>query len=112
MKIFKKIGLPIISILGIIGFVYILSAVYNSEMIAPSPTKIFKEFIALFSLENFVKSHLSVPVLFETRDGEYMHGHAPNFVEIKAKSSENLSGKIEFVKPIYTDGKMIFGELL
>lgn len=63
-------------------------------------------------LENFVKSHLSVPVLFETRDGEYMHGHAPNFVEIKAKSSENLSGKIEFVKPIYTDGKMIFGELL
>ena len=63
-------------------------------------------------LENFVKSHLSVPVLFETRDGEYMHGHAPNFVEIKAKSSENLSGKIEFVKPIYTDGKMIFGEIL
>ena len=58
MKLFKKVGLPIISILGIIGFGYILSAVYNSEMIAPSPTKIFKEFIALFTTENFIKSIL------------------------------------------------------
>lgn len=59
MKIIKKVGLPIISVLGIIGFVYILSAVYNSEMIAPSPTKIFKEFIALFTTENFIKSVFS-----------------------------------------------------
>ena len=63
-------------------------------------------------LENYVRTHSKVPVLFETLDGEYMHGHAPSFVEIKAKSNENLSGKIAFVKPIYTDGKMIFGEIL
>ena len=56
MKIFKKIGLPIISVLGIIGALYILSFAMNSDIVAPSPNKIFKEFIALFSTKNFIKS--------------------------------------------------------
>lgn len=56
MVIFKKIGLPIISVLGIIGALYALAFALNSEIVAPSPNLIFKEFVALFKTKNFIKS--------------------------------------------------------
>ena len=56
MKLFKKIGIPIISVLGVIALWQILSFTLNSEIVAPSVKKIFIEFIGLFSTKNFFKS--------------------------------------------------------
>ena len=56
MTIFKKLGLPIISILGVIGALYVLAFAFNSEIVAPSPNLIFEEFLALFKTKNFIKS--------------------------------------------------------
>lgn len=59
MVIFKKLGLPIISVLGIIGALYLLSFAMNSQIAAPSPNLIFKEFIALLKTKNFAKTVFS-----------------------------------------------------
>ncbi len=63
-------------------------------------------------LKDFIDSSESIPVLFESRDGEFVSGHTPNFIEVFAKSDKNQSGKILLVKPTHTDGKIIFGEIL
>ena len=60
----------------------------------------------------YVSSCECVPVLFESFDGEYMHGHSPSFVEILVKADKKISGKILNVRLVSADGKKVFGELL
>ncbi len=62
--------------------------------------------------EEYVKTHSTVSVLFESFDGEFMYGHSPNFIEIKVKSDKKLSGKIETVSLVGFDSERIYGELL
>ena len=63
-------------------------------------------------LSNFVSNVISTEVLFETFDGEYILGHSPNFVEIKVKSNTPRGNEILLVKPTYTDGIYVYGELI
>ena len=62
-------------------------------------------------LYEFVSKHEFAEVLFETFDGEYALGHTTNFMELKAKSSCNLSGEIKKVKLTSTDGEYLFGKI-
>ena len=62
-------------------------------------------------LSEYIKANENVDVLFEAFDGEYVTGHSPSFIEIKAKYSENLSGKIVNVKLISSDDERIYGEI-
>ena len=52
-----------------------------------------------------------VTVLFESFDGEYVLGHTPNFIEVKAKHSCSLSGKLINIKLTHTDGEYLYGEI-
>lgn len=63
-------------------------------------------------LTKYLKSHDIIPVLFENYDGEFMLGHTPNFIEIKVKTTLNLSGKITNVKLTSSDDKYVYGEIL
>ena len=62
-------------------------------------------------LNEFLKKSATVPVLFETFDGEYAVGHTPNFIEVKVKSSCALGGRIVDVKLTHTDGEYLYGEI-
>ena len=63
-------------------------------------------------LDEFIKANEFTEVLFETFDGEYALGHTTNFMELKAKSSCNLSGEIKKVKLTSSDGEYLFGEII
>ena len=62
-------------------------------------------------LADFVKTHSSVDVLFETTVDGYAIGHAPNFMEVKVKCDCNLSGKIVKVKLTNSDESYLYGEI-
>lgn len=57
----------------------------------------------------FLDKHTEVEVLFESYDGEYVLGHTPNFIEVKAKSDISLGGKLVNVKLTHTDGEYLYG---
>ena len=63
-------------------------------------------------LAEYVKSHKSVPVLFETFDGKYMHGHSPSFVEIKVENDNISSGEIKNVLLTNSDSEYVYGKIL
>ena len=63
-------------------------------------------------LDEFLSGHEFTEVLFESFDGEYVSGHTPNFIELKAKSDVGLSGEIRKVKLVSSDGEYLFGEII
>ena len=63
-------------------------------------------------LEDFISSNSTVEVLFESFDGEFSLGHTTSFIEIKAKSQDSLGGELLLVRPTYTDGDIVYGEIL
>lgn len=63
-------------------------------------------------LYSFVEINDTVEVLFESFDGEYILGHTPNFIEVKAISNCSRSGEFITVKPTHTDGEFVFGEII
>lgn len=63
-------------------------------------------------LSTFVKETGSVEVLFESFDGEYILGHTPNFIEVKARCNISRGGEFIKIKPTYTDGEFVFGEII
>ena len=54
----------------------------------------------------------SLEVLFETYDGEYILGHTPEFIEVKAKSDVPRGNEILKVRPVFSDDDYIYGELI
>ena len=60
----------------------------------------------------YLNSHDTALALFENFDGEYMHGHTDNFIEIMAKSDKSLSGQIKLVKLINADSERLYGEIV
>lgn len=63
-------------------------------------------------LNEFLKSHDEVDVLFESYDGEYAIGHTPNFIELKAKCTSEQGNIIHRVKLLSTDGEYLYGEII
>ena len=63
-------------------------------------------------LDEYLNKNEYTEVLFESFDGEYVSGHTPNFIELKAKSSVSLSGEIRKVKLVSHDGDCLFGEII
>ena len=63
-------------------------------------------------LEGFVSSVDCATVLFESFNSGYIVGHTPNFIEVAVKSDRPRSGEFLSVKPIFTDGCLVFGELI
>ena len=62
-------------------------------------------------LNEFLSKNSETSVLFESFDGEYILGHTPNFIEVKAKCDHSLSGKLVNVRLTHTDGEFLYGEI-
>ena len=62
-------------------------------------------------LDDFIKKHGNVDVLFENTVDGYAMGHAPNFMEVKVKTECNLGGKIVRVKLTHSDDSYLYGEI-
>ena len=62
-------------------------------------------------LNEFLSKNSEVTVLFESFDGEYVLGHTPNFIEVKAKNDASLGGKLVNVRLTHTDGEYLYGEI-
>ncbi len=56
------------------------------------------------------KEELSV--LMETQQNGVYHGHSDSFLEVSAKSAEDLHGKIVTVRPTAIAGECLFGEIV
>ena len=63
-------------------------------------------------LAEFIERTKSVPVLFESFDGEFALGHTPEFIEVKVKSPCSLANKILDVKPTHTCDGIVFAEII
>lgn len=61
-------------------------------------------------LTDYVTKNDTGVVLFESTQDGYAVGHLPNFMEVKMKSCENLSGQLIRVKLLEADGKYIFAK--
>lgn len=62
-------------------------------------------------LNEFLGKHSEVEVLFESFDGEYIVGHTPNFIEVKAKSNRTRQGEFLTVHLTSCDGEYLYGKL-
>lgn len=62
--------------------------------------------------EDFIKKHGDVDVLFENTVDGYACGHAPNFMEVKVKTNEILSGEILKVRLTSSDSNFLYGEII
>ncbi|MBQ8840284.1 MAG: tRNA (N(6)-L-threonylcarbamoyladenosine(37)-C(2))-methylthiotransferase MtaB [Clostridia bacterium] len=51
-------------------------------------------------------------VLFETFDGEFVYGHTPNFIEVKAPAGESFSGKLKAVRLLGYENEYLIGEII
>ena len=60
----------------------------------------------------FIKKHEQVSVLFESNADGYACGHAPNFMEIRVKTENDLSGQILNVKLLSYDKEYLYGEII
>lgn len=50
--------------------------------------------------------------IFESRQGEYYTAHSDSYIEVRVKSDLDLSGRLIFVKPLYTKNGVIYGEII
>ena len=62
-------------------------------------------------LAEFIERTKSVPVLFESYDGEFASGHTPEFIEVKVKSDCSLANRILNVKPLSAGDGIVVAEL-
>lgn len=63
-------------------------------------------------LQCYIDRKQPLCVLFESFDGEYNVGHSREFIEVKVKSSCNLSNKIVEVMPTYQENGLLYGEII
>lgn len=64
------------------------------------------------NLDEIIALDAPLSVLFETRDGEEMHGHSAEFAEVRVVTGESLHGEIRFVRPTYKKDGVLYGELI
>ncbi len=63
-------------------------------------------------LSNVISTCSSLEVLCESYDGEYSSGHTGNFIEVKFPYHKSLSGEFVKIKPLFSDGSYIYGEII
>lgn len=64
------------------------------------------------NLDEILASGEPLSVLFETREGDLMHGHSAEFAEVCVKTDEELHGVIRQVLPTCKKNGILYGELL
>ena len=63
-------------------------------------------------LSDLIAAKTPLSVLFETRDGEYFTGHSENYIEVRAKTDLDLSGRIATVQPTALSGDGVIGKIV
>ncbi len=63
-------------------------------------------------LSEIVKNGEPLSCIFETKSGEYFTAHSDSYVELKARSNEDISGKLLSVIPIRHENGIVYGEII
>ncbi len=64
------------------------------------------------NLDEMIASKIPLSVLFETREGEEMHGHSAEFAEVRVKTDEALHGAVREVLPTHRENGILYGVLM
>ena len=64
------------------------------------------------NLDDIIEKREPLSVLFETREGDEMHGHSAEFAEVRVKTNEALHGVVRRVLPTKRENGILYGELL
>lgn len=72
----------------------------------------FQKQISYSVIDDYISSHESVSVLFETYENGLAIGHTPSFVEVAVKSDTPLHSRIFDVKPIERRDTLCFGKII
>jgi len=64
------------------------------------------------NLDDMIAKSVPLSVLFETRDGDEMHGHSAEFAEVRVKTDEDLHGALRRVLPKRKENGILYGELI
>lgn len=64
------------------------------------------------NLDEMIERREPLSVLFETREGDGMHGHSAEFAEVCVKTDEALHGVVRQVLPTRRENGILYGELL
>ncbi len=62
-------------------------------------------------LEETVRSGKPLTCIFECSEGEYYTAHSDSYIEVRAESKEDVSGKLLSVIPAYHKDGIIYGEI-
>lgn len=63
-------------------------------------------------IEKICRGGESLSCVFESRSGDYFVSHSDTFVPVKVKTDEELSGEMREVRPLFSEGGAIIGELI
>ncbi len=72
----------------------------------------YQKQISYSVIDDYINTHDSVSVLFETYEDGLAIGHTPSFVEVAVRSDVPLHSRIFDVKPIERRGTLCFGEII
>ena len=64
------------------------------------------------NLDEIVRQDTPLSVLFETREGEEMHGHSAEFAEVRVRTDQALNGMLCRVRPLSHKDGILYGELI
>lgn len=64
------------------------------------------------NLDEIIEKGEPLSVLFETREGDMMHGHSAEFAEVCVKTNKALHGVVAPVLPTHKENGILYGELL
>ena len=63
-------------------------------------------------LNEVINKREPLPVLIEKHEKGYVFGHSDNFIEVKAKSDEDLTGRTVFALPSSAEGEGLCGKIV
>ncbi|HBJ19179.1 MAG TPA: tRNA (N(6)-L-threonylcarbamoyladenosine(37)-C(2))-methylthiotransferase MtaB [Clostridiales bacterium] len=63
-------------------------------------------------LSEIVSSEKALPVVFETREGEFFTGHSDTFIEVRVRDGRDLHGELHTVRPFSHENGILYGEIL
>lgn len=63
-------------------------------------------------LSETVQAGESLPVVFETRTGDFFTGHSDTFTEVRVRTEESLHGALRRVRPLSHKNGILYGELI
>lgn len=63
-------------------------------------------------LSETVRAGEPLPVIFETREGDFFTGHSDTFTEVRVRTDRDLHGELRNVRPISHKNGILYGELI